>query len=76
MVGFQCNNDKLRENHEHKLTNKEKPHPKNRTNMNTTKNREGPKGVSTKGVSMKRPQFPNFRGFCTAVSKRHFQKLP
>ena len=26
-------------------------------------NRGGPKGVSTKGVSMKRPTFPNFRAF-------------
>ena len=33
------------------------------------KNRGGPKGVSTKGVSMKRPNFPYFRAFYTVVSK-------
>ena len=34
------------------------------------------KRVSTKGVSMKRSNFPNFRAFCTVVSKRNFQKFP
>ena len=39
-------------------------------------NRGGPKGVSTKGVSMKRPNFPYFRAFSTVVSKGNFQKSP
>ena len=39
-------------------------------------NRAGPKGVSTKGVSMKRPNFPDFRAFYTVVSKGNFQKSP
>ena len=38
--------------------------------------RGGPKGVSTKGVSMKRPNFPYFRAFYTVVSKGNFQKSP
>ena len=36
----------------------------------------GPKGVSTKGVSMKRPNFPYFRAFYTVVPKGDFQKSP
>ena len=38
--------------------------------------RGGPKGVSTKGVSMQRPNFPYFRAFYTVVSKGNFQKSP
>ena len=38
--------------------------------------RGGPKGVSTKGVSMKRPNLPYFRAFYTVVSKGNFQKSP
>ena len=38
--------------------------------------RAGPKGVSTKGVSMKRSDFPNYRAFSAVVSKGFFQKLP
>ena len=38
--------------------------------------RGGPKGVSTKGVSMNRPNFPYFRAFSTVVSKGNFQKSP
>ena len=36
----------------------------------------GPKRVSTKAVSMKRPNFPYFRAFYTVVSKGNFQKSP
>ena len=38
--------------------------------------RAGPKGVSTKGVPMKRSKIPNFRAFYTVVSKRSFQESP
>ena len=38
--------------------------------------RVGPKGVSTKGVSMNRPLLPIFRAFLTAISKRNCQKSP
>ena len=38
--------------------------------------RGGPKGVSTKGVSMKRPNFPYFRAFYAVVSKGNFQESP
>ena len=38
--------------------------------------RGGPRGVSTKGVSMKRPKFPYFSAFYTVVSKGNFQKPP
>ena len=34
--------------------------------------RAGPKGVSTKGVSTNRSNFPYFRAFYTAISKRNF----
>ena len=36
--------------------------------------RGGPKGVSTKGESMKRPNFPYFRALHTVASKGNFQK--
>ena len=36
----------------------------------------GPRGVSTKGVSMNRSNLSNFRAFYTVVSKRDFQKSP
>ena len=36
--------------------------------------RAGPKGVSTKGVSMKRSNFPKSRAFYTVASKRNVQK--
>ena len=39
-------------------------------------NRAGPKGVSTKGVSMKRSNLLSFGSFYTAVSKRNWQKSP
>ena len=38
--------------------------------------RGGPKGVSTKGVSVKRPNFPFFRAFYAVVSERNFQRSP
>ena len=38
--------------------------------------RAGPKGVSSKGVSIKRSNLPNFRAFRTGVSKRNVQKSP
>ena len=34
------------------------------------------KGVSTKGVSMKRSNFLNLKAFYTVVSKRNYQKSP
>ena len=46
-----------------------RPHP-------TWQSRGGPKGVSTEGVSMKRPNFHYFREFYTVVSKGNFQKSP
>ena len=38
--------------------------------------RAGPKGVSTKGVSMKRSNFLHFKAFYTVVSKGKFRKSP
>ena len=49
-------------------------HSRNQSGQPTV--RGGPKGVSTKGVSMKRPNFPYFRAFSTVVSKGNFQKSP
>ena len=39
-------------------------------------NRAGPKGVSTKGVSTNRSNFPYFRALSTAISKKKFRIRP